>query len=242
MTSFLSLTRPTGPICVRKTRNLTTPFTRASTPASNRWSNHSFAHHALLVSAMSNDRRSALAPIPCSLMGSKLLETPHLNKGSAFTKQERQEFGLVGLLPGRINTLEEQAQRAMEQYRTHRTDIGRNIFLSSMKEQNMVLYYRLLQDHLKDMFSIIYTPTEGEAIANFSRIFRRSEGCFLDIEDTDAIESSLSHWEPDDIDIIVCSDGEQILGTQSKQEKFTPYHSLQSCTRHWRSRSRRRAY
>ena len=161
---------------------------------------------------MSGEQRSASTPIPCSLTGLHLLETPHFNKGSAFTKQEREEFGLVGLLPSRINSLEEQAQRAMEQYRTHRTDIGRNLFLASMKEQNTVLYYRLLQDHLKEMFSIIYTPTEGEAIANYSRIFRRSQGCFLDIENIDDIELSMSRWEPDDIDIIACSDGEQILG------------------------------
>lgn len=111
----------------------------------------------------------------------------------------------------------------MEQYRTHRTDIGRNLFLASMKEQNTVLYYRLLQDHLKEMFSIIYTPTEGEATANYSRIFRRSQGCFLDIVNMDDIELSVSRWEPDDIDIIVCSDGEQILGIHVHARKlYTP--------------------
>ena len=161
---------------------------------------------------MSGEKRSALAPIPCNLTGSSLLEKPHFNKGSAFTKQEREEFDLIGLLPSHVNTLEEQQSRALDQYQTHRTDIGRNVFLASMKEQNTVLYYRLLQDHLKEMFSIIYTPTEGEAIANYSRIYRRSEGCFLEITNMDDIEVSLSRWKPEDIDIIACSDGEQILG------------------------------
>ncbi len=159
-----------------------------------------------------NGETSLLAPIPCSLTGLALLQSPLYNKGAAFTKQERRDFDLVGLLPSNVATLEEQAQRAMQQYQTHRTEIGRNIFLTSMKEQNVVLYYRLLQDHLKEMFSIIYTPTEGEAIANYSRIFRKSEGCFLDISNMDDIETSLSRWNPEDIDIIACSDGEQILG------------------------------
>lgn len=84
--------------------------------------------------------------------------------------------------------------------------------MTSMKEQNEVLFYRLLQDHLKEMFSIIYTPTEGDAIAEFSRIFRRSEGCFLNIEDSGSIETALAQWKDKDVDVIVCSDGEQILG------------------------------
>jgi malate dehydrogenase (oxaloacetate-decarboxylating) len=148
----------------------------------------------------------------CNLTGTSLLQDPHFNKGTAFTDQERRDFGLTGLLPSRINSLEEQAHRAYEQFQTHRTPLGKNTFMTSMKEQNEVLFYRLLQDHLKEMFSIIYTPTEGDAIAEFSRIFRRSEGCFLNIEDPDSIETSLAQWKDKDVDVIVCSDGEQILG------------------------------
>ncbi|KAI9862172.1 MAG: NAD-dependent malic enzyme, mitochondrial, partial [Pleopsidium flavum] len=82
-----------------------------------------------------------------------------------------------------------------------------------MKEQNQVLYYRLVQDHLKEMFSIIYTPTEGDAIQNFSRLFRKPEGCFLNVFDQDRIEENLKQWgDPEDIDYIVVSDGEEILG------------------------------
>jgi malate dehydrogenase (oxaloacetate-decarboxylating) len=148
----------------------------------------------------------------CNLSGASLLQDPHFNKGTAFTAQERQDFGLTGLLPSRVNSLEDQANRAYDQYRTHRTPLGKNTFMTSMKEQNEVLFYRLLQDHLKEMFSIIYTPTEGDAIAEFSRIFRRSEGCFLNIEDSGSIETALAQWKDKDVDVIVCSDGEQILG------------------------------
>jgi hypothetical protein len=192
--------------------------------------------------AMSHDKRSALAPIPCRSTGHAVLTNPHLNKGSVFSAQERHEFGLTGLLPSYVDTLDGQALRAMEQYRTHRTDVGRNVFLTSMKEQNTVLYYRLLQDHLKEMFSIIYTPTEGEAIANYSRIFRRSEGCFLDIESMDDIESALSHWNADDIDIITCSDGEQILGGFDRSAIASVAQAKLMCAfRYRRSRSGRRA-
>ena len=85
--------------------------------------------------------------------------------------------------------------------------------MTSMKEQNEVLYYRLIQENLKEMFPIIYTPTEGDAIADYSRLFRRPEGCFLNITRPDEIETSLDRWgSPDEIDVIACSDGEQILG------------------------------
>lgn len=145
--------------------------------------------------------------------GTALLSTPYLNKGTAFTKDERKEFELEGLLPAAVNTLDDQAERAYDQFRARKTPLGQNTFMSSMKEQNEVLYYRLIQDHLKEMFPIIYTPTEGDAIADYSRLFRRSEGCYLNIESPDEIEKALDRWgAPDDIDIIACSDGEQILG------------------------------
>lgn len=149
----------------------------------------------------------------CALVGMSLLQTPFFNKGSAFSKEERQDFGLEGLLPSQINSLEEQVERAYDQYRTQHTPLGKNTFMTSLKDQNDILYYRLIQSHLKEMFPIIYTPTEGEAIANYSRLFRKPGGLFLDIEDPDSIESTLDKWGPgEDVDIIACSDGEQILG------------------------------
>ncbi|KAF2496905.1 hypothetical protein BU16DRAFT_525979 [Lophium mytilinum] len=156
---------------------------------------------------------STSGPQDCALTGSALLRTPYFNKGSAFTKEERKTFKLHGLLPPHIQSLDEQVQRAYEQYSSRPSDLAKNTFMTSMQEQNEVLYYKLIHDHLKEMFSIIYTPTEGDAIQNYSRLFRRPEGCFLNIEDADRVEDNLNQWgNPEDIDIIVVSDGEQILG------------------------------
>ncbi|EMC99463.1 hypothetical protein BAUCODRAFT_63154 [Baudoinia panamericana UAMH 10762] len=156
---------------------------------------------------------STSGPQECALTGSSLLQTPYLNKGSAFPESERKEFNLTGLLPSRVNTLEEQCERAYDQYQARSTAIGKNTFMTSMKEQNEVLYYALIQQHLKEMFPVIYTPTEGEAIQDYSRLFRKPEGCFLSIDRPHEIEEALDRWGlSEDIDLIVCSDGEQILG------------------------------
>ncbi|CBX91232.1 similar to NAD-dependent malic enzyme 2 [Plenodomus lingam JN3] len=156
---------------------------------------------------------STSGPQETSLTGNALLRTPYFNKGSAFTKEERSTFKLHGLLPTNVQTLEEQAKRAYAQYRSRPNDLAKNTFMSSLKEQNEVLYYRLILDHLKEMFPVIYTPTEGEAIADYSRLFRRPEGCFLNIDDADRIEDDINQWgNPEDIDVIVVSDGQQILG------------------------------
>lgn len=159
-----------------------------------------------------------------------LLQSSQFNKGSAFPIKERTAFKLNGLLPPNIQTLEEQVERAYQQYSSRGDDLAKNTFMASMKAQNEVLYYRvryfhprslatrslsnrlqLLQTHLKEMFSIIYTPTEGEAIQNYSRLFRRPEGCFLNINDQDSIEQSLSNFgREEDVDYIVVSDGEEV--------------------------------
>ncbi|KAI0097873.1 malic enzyme [Nemania sp. FL0031] len=156
---------------------------------------------------------STRGPIECAVNGTVLLNTPYFNRGSAHTPEEREEFNLTGLLPQSVQTLEQQTKRAYEQYSTRPDDLAKNTFLTSLKEQNAVLYFKLLQDHLKEMFSVVYTPTEGDAIQNFSRLFRRPEGCFLNIENMDRVPHDLAQWgKPDDIDYIVVSDGEEILG------------------------------
>ncbi|KAE9973751.1 hypothetical protein BLS_003446 [Venturia inaequalis] len=156
---------------------------------------------------------STSGPQECALTGQALLRDPYMNKGTGFTAAERKEFKLHGLLPSNVQTLEEQVERAYEQYTSRSSDILKNSFMTSLKEQNEVLYYNLIMGHLKEMFPIIYTPTEGEAIAAYSKLFRRSEGCFLNIDDIDRVEDNMGIWgEPDDIDVIVVSDGEQILG------------------------------
>ncbi|GAB7347399.1 hypothetical protein MBLNU459_g4325t1 [Dothideomycetes sp. NU459] len=152
-------------------------------------------------------------PVECALTGSALLSTSYLNKGTAFTQEERATFELTGLLPSNVQTLDEQVQRAYEQYKSRADNLAKNTFMTSMKEQNEVLYYRLVQEHLKEMFPIIYTPTEGEAISNYSRLFRRPEGFFLNINDQDRIEQDIGQFgPPDSVDVVVVSDGEQILG------------------------------
>ncbi|KAM3548245.1 hypothetical protein ARSEF4850_009526 [Beauveria asiatica] len=157
--------------------------------------------------------RAAAGALKCPVTGQILLSLARYNKGSAFPDNERKEFKLLGLLPPKIQTLEEQVDRAYEQYSSCGDDLAKNTFMASMKAQNEVLYYKLLETHLKEMFSIIYTPTEGDAIQNYSRLFRKPEGCFLNIRDQDSIEQSLAaNDNAEDIDYIVVSDGEEILG------------------------------
>ncbi|KIW72687.1 hypothetical protein PV04_00864 [Phialophora macrospora] len=156
-------------------------------------------------------------PLEVPFSGRLLLDNPFYNKGTCFTSQERLNLHLKGLLPTNIQTLDEQVARAYQQYSAQPDDLSKNTFMTSMAEQNSVLYYRLIQDHLREMFSIIYTPTEGDAIQNYSRIFRRPDGCFLSIKHPEEVEERLSKFvregEPDGgVDYIVVSDGEQILG------------------------------
>ncbi|RPB14868.1 hypothetical protein P167DRAFT_572150 [Morchella conica CCBAS932] len=156
---------------------------------------------------------AAKGPLECALEGRALLNSSFFNKGSAFTVQERKDFGLEGMLPVAIHTLEEQVERAYGQYSSRDSPLAKNSFMTSMKYQNDVLYYKLIGTHIKEMFSVIYTPTEGEAIENYSRLFRRPDGCFLNILEKDNIGPILSKFgKEEDIDYIVVSDGEEILG------------------------------
>ncbi|KAK7403886.1 NAD-dependent malic enzyme, mitochondrial [Neonectria punicea] len=164
-------------------------------------------------SKFSHLQLSTSGPIDCALTGTALLNSAYLNKGSAFPPEERRRFNLTGLLPQSVQSLDQQCKRAYEQYSTRADDLAKNTFLTSLNIQNEVLYYKLLQVHLKEMMSVVYTPTEGEAIENYSRLFRRSEGCFLNIRDQDRVHHDLAQWgKPEDIDYIVVTDGEEILG------------------------------
>lgn len=156
---------------------------------------------------------STKGPINCALTGASLLNTPYLNKGSAFPVEERRKFNLTGLLPQGVQTLEQQCKRAYDQYSTRPNDLAKNTFLTSLKDQNEVLYYKLIQLHLDEMMSVVYTPTEGDAIQNYSRLFRRPEGCYLNIHEQDQVHENLAQWgNAEDIDYIVVTDGEEILG------------------------------
>ena len=143
-----------------------------------------------------------------------VLADPRINKGTAFTGEEREALDLVGLLPPRILTLEEQADRASEQCRSQPTAMAKQIFLNEIRDRNEVLFYRLLSHDLPELLPIVYTPTVGEAIVAYSHQYRRPRGVYLSADQPDAIERSLASAGvgADEIDLIVATDAEAILG------------------------------
>ncbi|KAH9923685.1 uncharacterized protein B0H18DRAFT_1095277 [Fomitopsis serialis] len=148
-----------------------------------------------------------------ALRGEVILTSPRWNKGSAFTTAERKAFGLTGRLPHRVNTLDEQCQRAYDQLQSRETPLRKNTFLQSLRDQNWVLYYALVSRHLQELTPIIYTPTEAEAISKYSHLFRRSEGLYLTLPHQDSMEEDfLEQARGRDVDLVVCSDAEMILG------------------------------
>jgi len=146
--------------------------------------------------------------------GSEILRIPRLNRGTAFTHAERERLGLVGLLPSAVTPLEGQLHRAYNQFRLQPTNLAKFAFLASMRDRNTVLFYRLLSEHLEEMMPIVYTPTIGEAIQQFSIWYQRLHGVFLSIDHPDELELALrsSGRNPDDVDILVVTDSEGILG------------------------------
>ena len=146
--------------------------------------------------------------------GMAVLDDPQLNRGTAFTREERDELGLHGLLPWGLETIEQQVGRCYEQFKAKSSDVERWVFLTQLHDSNEVLFYRLVGDHVHEMLPIVYTPTVGQAIEEFSHLFRRPRGVFLNIEDVDGIDRALgaTGLGPDDVDLIVASDAEAILG------------------------------
>lgn len=151
-------------------------------------------------------------PVYISYAGPSLLETPLLNKGSAFTYEERLNFNLIGLLPRTVETIEEQVGRAYARYQMCTSDLDRHIFLRGVQDDNETVFYRLLEQHLEEMLPIIYTPTVGEACENFSRIYRNYRGIFVSYPDRDRIDDILRSVTKDKVKVIVVTDGERILG------------------------------
>ena len=119
--------------------------------------------------------------------GRSLLRDPRYNRGTAFTLQEREVLGLKGLLPPAVLSLTQQCERAYEQYQAQPSDLARNSFLAALHDRNEVLYYRLIEEHLKEMLPIIYAPVIAQAIQRYSHEFQRPNGVYLSIDDIDGV-------------------------------------------------------
>ena len=149
-----------------------------------------------------------------ALRGRQVLADAWINKGTAFSEGERRDLGLTGLIPAAHFTLEDQVARVYAQYRRQPDDLARNVTLTALHDRNEVLFYRLLTDHLGEMLPVIYTPTVGLAIQNYSREYRRPRGIYLSVDHPELIEASLLDFGlgPDDVDLIVATDAGAILG------------------------------
>ena len=151
------------------------------------------------------------APVPPGTTGIALLQDPALNKGTAFTEAERDAFGLRGLLPPRVLTVEQQAAKILENSRCKPNSIERYIHLMALQGRNETLFYRVLIDNIEEMMPIVYTPTVGQACQEFGHIFRRPRGIFLSAHDRGRVDRVLANW-PNEARVIVITDGERILG------------------------------
>ena len=143
-----------------------------------------------------------------------VMQNPLTNKGTAFTADERAKYGLTGRLPVAVETLDQQAARAYRQFASYENDMEKYIFLDQLHNRNEVLYYKLLTDHLAEMLPIVYDPTVGEAIKQWSRDYRRSRAVYLDVNHPENIRASFATLGlgADDVDLLVVSDAEEILG------------------------------
>jgi malate dehydrogenase (oxaloacetate-decarboxylating) len=143
-----------------------------------------------------------------------VLNGPLRNRGVAFTPAEREALGLTGRLPSGVLTLEEQARRAWMQMQAQSDDLAKDVYMEELHDRNEVLYYKVLLDHLAELLPVVYDPTVGDAIEKYSHEYRRPRGIYLSIDRPDDIEKAFATLQlgPEDVDLIVCSDAEEILG------------------------------
>jgi malate dehydrogenase (oxaloacetate-decarboxylating) len=150
-----------------------------------------------------------------SSRGQAVLTIPTINRGTAFTLEERRELGLTGLLPSGVSTLDGQLRRTYAQYGEQATDLRKWVYLANLRDRNEVLFYRLLSEHIEEMLPVVYTPTVGLAIERFSHEFRRPRGgVYLSVDHVDEVETALRNTGlgAEDVDLLVATDSEGILG------------------------------
>jgi malate dehydrogenase (oxaloacetate-decarboxylating) len=143
-----------------------------------------------------------------------VLADPVRNHGVAFTREQRQKLGLIGRLPAAVLTLEQQAHRAYRQLQSQSGDLAKNLYLEQLHDRNETLYFKVLLDHLTELLPVVYDPTIGAAIENYSHEYRQPRGLYLSIDHPEEVEESFTGLGlgPDDVDLIVVTDAEQILG------------------------------
>lgn len=147
-----------------------------------------------------------------TLTGFNVLNSASLNKGTAFSKEEREQHKLRGLLPPKVITSEIQLDRTLKNMRGKQDDIERYVFLTALQARNERLFYKLVLEHIEEVMPLIYTPTVGQACKNYAHMFRRPRGMYITTEDRGEIKEVLENWPYKDIKVIVVTDGERILG------------------------------
>jgi malate dehydrogenase (oxaloacetate-decarboxylating) len=150
-----------------------------------------------------------------NLRGAAVLANARINRGTAFTADERRALGLVGLLPDGVSTIDGQVRRTYAQFSAQNSPLDKWVYLAALRDRNEVLFYRLLCEHIAEMLPIVYTPTVGLAIERFSHEFRRPRGAvYLSVDHPDDVETALRNTRmgPDDVDLLVATDSEGILG------------------------------
>ncbi|MDH4044750.1 MAG: NAD-dependent malic enzyme [Gemmatimonadota bacterium] len=140
------------------------------------------------------------------------MQNPALNKGTGFTEAERDALKLRGLLPPRVFTIQEQEARILENFRQKTSALEKYIMMAALQDRNETLFYRTVLDNVSEMMPIIYTPTVGEACQKLGHIFRRARGLYISLHDRGKIRDVLENWPRRDVDVIVVTDGERILG------------------------------
>ena len=145
-------------------------------------------------------------------VGPEALDDPFVNQGTAFSQDARIKRKLRGLLPPRVTTLEHQAKRALERIHQAEEPLQKYEILSLIRHRNATLFYYLLENNIEELMPIVYTPTVGKACQEFDRIYTEPEGLYVTIEDKGSVQEVINNWPHDDVDMIVVTDGERILG------------------------------